>query len=179
VFRKLSLLTSTLPSRFTAVAFHAQKELGQLFDHRYPQVLTHGDLSPMNILVSTTTGRVTGIIDWAEAGVLPFGLALYGLENLLGYMGPGGWNYFEIRNELEQRFWNRFWGCITDAQGPPEASTRHTVTIARQVGVLLQYGFVWEKGISERAVTEKDIGSLAYLDAFLLSGEWHSTDEKL
>ena len=44
----------------------------------------------MNILVSPITGRITGIIDWAEAKVLPFGLALYGLENLLGYMGPGG-----------------------------------------------------------------------------------------
>lgn len=125
----------------------------------------------MNILVSPTTGHVTGIIDWAEAGVLPFGLALYGLENLLGYMGPGGWSYFEIRDELEQRFWNQFWGCIADAKGPPEESTRHTVKIARQVGVLIQYGFQWENGIVEKAVTEKDAGSLAYLDAFLLSGE--------
>jgi len=171
VTHKLSLLTSTLPTRFTTIASRAQKELGELFHHRYPQVLTHGDLSPMNILVSPTTGHVTGIIDWAEAGVLPFGLALYGLENLLGYMGPGGWSYFEIRDELEQRFWNQFWGCIADAKGPPEESTRHTVKIARQVGVLIQYGFQWENGIVEKAVTEKDAGSLAYLDAFLLSGE--------
>lgn len=124
----------------------------------------------MNILVSPTTGRITGIIDWAEAGVLPFGLALYGLEHLLGYMGPEGWSYFEIRNELEQRSWNQFWPCIADAKGPLEESTRHTVTIARHVGVLLQYRFEWENGIVERAVTEKDTGSLAYLDTFLLSG---------
>ena len=34
----------------------------------------------MNILVSPTMGGVTGIIDWAEADILPFGLALYGLK---------------------------------------------------------------------------------------------------
>lgn len=168
---KLALLTSTLPTRLVAIASRAQEELGELFHHRYPQVLTHGDLSPMNILVSPATGHVTGIIDWAEAAVLPFGLALYGLENLLGFMSPEGWSYFEICDELEQRFWNQFWGCISDAQGPPEENTRHKVTIARQVGVLLQYGFEWDNGIVERAVTEKDTGSLAYLDAFLLGGK--------
>ncbi len=40
----------------------------------------------MNILLSSTTARFTSIIDWAEAGVLPFELALHGLENLLGYV---------------------------------------------------------------------------------------------
>ena len=178
VSHKLSLLTSTLPTRLITIASRAQEQLGELFHHRYPQVLTHGDLSPMNILVSPTTGRVTGIIDWAEAGVLPFGLALYGLENLLGYMGPEGWSYFEIRNELEKRFWNQFWVCIADAEGPLEESTRRTVAIARQVGVLLQYGFEWENGLVERAITEKDTGSLAYLDAFLLSSNQHPADEE-
>lgn len=133
----------------------------------------------MNILVSPTTGRVTGIIDWAEAEILPFGLALYGLENLLGYMGPGGWSYFEIRDELEQRFWNQFWDCIAVAKAPPDDSIRHAVAIARQVGVLMQYGFEWENGTVERAVTEKDTGSLAYLDAFLLTGERHFKNEKM
>ncbi len=71
----------------------------------------------MNILVSPSTGRITGIIDWAEATVSPFGLALYGLENLLGCMGPGGWSYFESRDEFEQRFRKMLWDCITDAKG--------------------------------------------------------------
>jgi len=177
ISRKLALLTSTLPPRFTAIASRAQKELDKIFHDGYPQVLTHGDLSPMNILVSPTTGRVTGIIDWAEAGVLPFGLALYGLENLLGYMGPGEWNYFNIRDKLELRFWTQFWNYITDVPTPPEESTWHTVTIARKVGVLLQYGFKWENGTVETAVTEKDTGSLAYLDAFLLDGEGRSANK--
>ena len=101
-----SLLASTLPTRLIATIARAQKELGELFHPRYPQVLTHGDLNPLNILISSTSGCITGIIDWAEARVLLFGLALYGLENLLGNMGPGGWKYFEIRDELEKRFWS-------------------------------------------------------------------------
>lgn len=133
----------------------------------------------MNILVSPTTGRITGIIDWAEAEVLPFGLALYGLENLLGYMGPGGWNYFDMRDELEQKFWSCFWGCLADAKRPVEDWRRNAVMIARQVGVLLQYGFEWESGVVERAVTEKNTSSLAYLDAFLLPGERHCVDAKM
>ncbi len=27
-------------------------------------------------------------------------------------MGPWGWNYFQIRNKLEQMFWERFWGLV-------------------------------------------------------------------
>ena len=176
---KLSVLTSTLPPRFTATIIRVHGEIGELFHPRYPQVLTHGDLCAMNILVSPTTGGVTGIIDWAEAEVLPFGLALYGLENLLGNMGPEGWRYFEIRDELEQRFWDQLWDSIAGSRAPPDDGIRHTVTIARQVGVLMQYGFLWEDGTVERAVTEEDKGSLAYLDAFLLTGERHSMAEQM
>ena len=174
---KLSVLTSTLPPRFTATILRVHRELGELFHPRYPQVLTHGDLCETNILVSPTMGGVTGIIDWAEAEVLPFGLALYGLENLLGYMSPEGWRSFEIRDELEQRFWDQLWDRIAGSPAPPDNSIRHTVAIARQVGVLMRYGFTWEDGSVERAVTEEDKGSLAYLDALLLTGERHSMAE--
>ncbi|KAL9124204.1 MAG: hypothetical protein Q9217_006446 [Psora testacea] len=179
VSHKLSLLASTLPPRFDAIISRVQLGLDELFHPRYPQVLTHGDLCPMNILVSPTTGCITGIIDWAEAEVLPFGLALYGLENLLGYMGPGRWNYFDIRDELEQKFWNHFWDCLADAKRPVGDGRRNTIMIARQVGVLIQYGFEWENGVLKGAVTEENAGSLAYLDAFLLPGKRHYTDEKI
>ena len=164
---KLFTLASTLPARFNATILRLNGELGRLFHPQYPQVLTHGDLSPTNILVSLTTGAVTGIIDWAEAEVLPFGLALYGLDNLLGNMTSEGWRYFKIRDELERRFWHQLWGCIAGSSALPDDSIRDTVTIARQVGVLLQYGFLWEDGTQEKAVTEKDKGSIGYLEALL------------
>ena len=50
---KLSLLASTLPTRLIATIARAQKQLGELFHLRYPQVLTHGDLNPLNILYFT------------------------------------------------------------------------------------------------------------------------------
>jgi hypothetical protein len=128
----------------------------------------------MNILVSPTSGRITGIIDWAEAEVLPFGLALYGLENLLGYMGPWGWNYFQIRNKLEQKFWERFWGLIDVGETAVQAKMKNSVRTARGVGILLRYGFEWENGTVERAVTGTDASSLAYLDAFLGTGAGRS-----
>lgn len=171
VSNKLTLLEPTLPPRFTANVSCALRELGELFHSHYPQVLTHGDLCPVNILVSPSTGRVTRIIEWAEAELLPFGLALCGLDVLLGYLGLGGWSYLEIRDELEQKFWKYLSDCIADAKGPPEDRIRNAVTIAREVGVLMQYGFKWKNGVVERAVTEEDAGSLAYLDAFLLTGD--------
>lgn len=51
-----------------------------------PKCLSHGDLLPPNLLVDTETGRLTGVVDWAEAEVLPFGMALYGIERLLGWI---------------------------------------------------------------------------------------------
>lgn len=83
-------------------------------------------------------------------------------------MGPGGWKYFEIRDELEKRFWSQFWDCIADSNRIPEDRIRHVVTIARQVGIF---------GIVERAVTENDASSLAYLDGFLLNSERCLTHE--
>ena len=92
-------------------------------------------------------------------------------------MGPGRWKNFKIRDQLEKRFWSQFWDCIAHAKRISEDSTRHAVIIARQVGVLMQYGFKWENGTVERAVTENDASSLAYLDGLLLNGERRFTHE--
>ena len=54
--------------------------------------LNHGDLSEMNILVDPDTGHITGIIDWVKAKVCPFGIPLWGLENILGNMNARGWH---------------------------------------------------------------------------------------
>ena len=98
---------------------------------------------------------------------MPFGLALYGLENLLGYMGPWGWRYFQIRNELEQKFWERFWALIGVGEATVDSKIKASIRTARMTGILLRYGFEWENGTLERVVIGKDVSSLAYLDAFL------------
>lgn len=51
-----------------------------------PFTVNHGDVVPGNILVDEDTGRLTGLVDWAEAEVGVWGLCLYGLEFLLGFV---------------------------------------------------------------------------------------------
>lgn len=46
----------------------------------------HEDLCEMNILINFETGNITGIVELTEARILPFGFALWGLENIPGYM---------------------------------------------------------------------------------------------
>jgi hypothetical protein len=54
--------------------------------------------------VDPDTGHVTGVIDWVEAEIAPFGISLYRLENVLGYMDSKGWHYYENHQELEKLF---------------------------------------------------------------------------
>lgn len=66
-------------------------DLSLLFSEGCPTgVLTHGDLCEMNFLVELETGHLTGLVDWAEAEILPFGCALRGLENVLDFMDMHG-----------------------------------------------------------------------------------------
>lgn len=61
-----------------------------------PLTVNHGDVVPGNVLVDEATGALTGLVDWAEAEVGVWGLGLYGLEFLLGFVtsssssGQGG-----------------------------------------------------------------------------------------
>ncbi len=63
-------------------------------------VLTHSDLNEMNILVNPDSGEITGVVDWTGASILPFGFTLYALENALGSMGAGGWEWFDGVDDL-------------------------------------------------------------------------------
>ena len=82
-----------------------RKDLPSLFSDALPFVLSHGDLNVMNLLINPETGNITGIADWAESRILPFGFALYGLENILGQMDSEGWHYNGHYRELESLFW--------------------------------------------------------------------------
>ena len=98
------LLARDLPSRFAPNLDRVRKELPSLFSQALPFVLSHQDLNVMNLLVNHETGNITGIVDWAESRILPFGFALYGLENLLGWMDSEGWHYYDHHRELENLF---------------------------------------------------------------------------
>ncbi|TQV93743.1 Protein kinase-like protein [Cordyceps javanica] len=101
-------LADTLPRRFQHHVTEIEEILPLLPSGDYPLVLTHGDLNEMNILVDPASGKITGVVDWAEASAQPFGFALYALDNTLGYMGPSGWKYYENADCLRKAFWTEF-----------------------------------------------------------------------
>lgn len=143
----------------------ARAGLPLLFVSTYPMVLTHGDLSSeMNILVDPSTGHITGVIDWAEAKIGPFGVSLWGLENVLGSMNSRGWRYHLHHRALRAQFWQTF----EEAVGAVSDDDKRIIQIARMAGFFLQYGFAWEDGRREPA--KDGTISFMYLDALCATG---------
>ncbi|KAF1986149.1 hypothetical protein K402DRAFT_421368 [Aulographum hederae CBS 113979] len=93
---RFNMLARELLSRFTPRIHEISNSLDIVFTADYPSVLTHGDLCEMNFLVDPQSGHLTGVIDWAEAEILPFGCALWGLKNLLGFMDGAGWSWLAL-----------------------------------------------------------------------------------
>ncbi|KAJ5250700.1 hypothetical protein N7489_001110 [Penicillium chrysogenum] len=162
------LLARNLPSRFAANLERVREELPSLFKV-LPFVLSHGDLNMMNLLVNPKTGNITGIVDWAEARILPFGFALYGLEHLLGWMDSEGWHYYDHYCELESLFWQTF---REEAHNFSDADL-YLISAARMAGFFYHYGFNFDtKGEIQSVRMDRPDGSLAYLDAFCAAGKW-------
>lgn len=129
-------------------------------------VLTHGDLCEMNFLVDERSGNLTGVIDWAETEVLPFGLGLWGLENILGYMDMHGWHYFDRQADLRALFWKAFHSAVSQEDGSL-LRKQGAIDLARRMGVLLRYAFRWDESMQRRVVQDGDSGT-RYLDALFL-----------
>ncbi|KAF1952127.1 hypothetical protein CC80DRAFT_180337 [Byssothecium circinans] len=174
---KLRQLARELPDR--GLRLRAQETLESLLRiTEYPVVLNHGDLIPSNILVDPETWEITGLVDWAEAEVLPFGTCLYGLEHLLGsivdhypspsliYASPTSrpkFVYHERAEELRRMFWGTLVG-----EAPELNRSLGEVRLMRDVGVLLWSGYAWDEGRIDRVVNEVDDGEeIACLRAFL------------
>lgn len=164
----IELLALHLPPRFKPNLHKIHRALPSLFSGILPFVLSHGDLNVSNILADPETGKITGVVDWAEAKVLPFGFTLYGLENILGWMDSKGWHYHDGHAELESLFWETF---RKEAKGFSDVELG-LVRVARMVGLFYQYGFVFDgRGVVE-SVRVDDDHALAYLDAFCIADEW-------
>lgn len=159
---KLDVLARSLPSRFAPDLSRARQLLPSLFSEALPFVLNHGDLCEMNLLISAGTGKITGIVDWAEARILPFGFSLWALENVLGYMDSEGWHYYDNRSELEHLFWRTFMREAGIASGVD----LQLIRAARMIGLFCRYGFIVEGKTVTGVVDQSYTSSLPYLDAF-------------
>ncbi|KAL7893701.1 hypothetical protein HDV63DRAFT_181173 [Trichoderma sp. SZMC 28014] len=168
---KLDRLSLSLPSRFATNLDAVRKELPLLFSERLPFVLSHQDLNEMNTLIDPESGCITGIVDWAEARILPFGFSLWAFENLLGYMDSEGWHYYDNRHELEGLFWQTF---SAEANSVSNGDLQ-LIRVARMAGLFFRYGFAWDGEGVEKVADESSLSSLAYLDAFCTSDNWTPT----
>lgn len=109
---------------------------------KLPWVLTHDDLSSMNLLIDAATGHLQGVVDWADAAIWPFGVALWGVESILGYSGLDGWVWLD-----DEAHSNRasFSAAIREGM---DLSADHVILLekSRILGLLLRYGFAWQDG---------------------------------
>ncbi|KAK5996807.1 hypothetical protein PT974_02150 [Cladobotryum mycophilum] len=153
-------LAQSLPSRFQRNLKDVRSSLPRLFSPEYPLAVNHGDLSQTNILIDPDGGHITGIIDRTEARISPFGIPLWEVDSVLGYMNSGGWHYHDGYLELRALFWQTFEGAV----GSVSYETRCLIDVARMAGLFLRYGFASD-GDGQQVVREDD-PSFMYLDAF-------------
>jgi hypothetical protein len=140
-----------------------------------PWCLTHGDAVPTNVMVDASTGGMVGLIDWAEGEWLPFGVGLYGLEEMLGEEssdGRGVFAYYTDHEELRHTFWGTF---LAHAGLAPWAVSRQwvqDVQLCRKLGILLWRGIAFDNGRLDRVVNvERDATELQKLRLFLSAPE--------
>ncbi|KAK4227128.1 hypothetical protein QBC38DRAFT_199497 [Podospora fimiseda] len=160
---RFKYLTDKLPESFLPVVGEVQDVLPALIDGNYPLILTHSDLNEMNILVNLDTGEITGVIDWADASILPFGFTLYALENVLGCMNSGGWKWFDNAEELRDAFWKDF----VHKTGVSESEMR-LIELAAKAGILIRCGTPYDARFPGMIGTrDPSTEEYRYLDALL------------
>ncbi|KAG9231957.1 hypothetical protein BJ875DRAFT_506330 [Amylocarpus encephaloides] len=80
--KDLQLLLHYLPPRFHQIIQKCLSSMEAILS--LLMVLLHRDFGSCNIIVDGTSCRLTGVIDWAEAEICPFGQNLHSLQTLTG-----------------------------------------------------------------------------------------------
>jgi hypothetical protein len=134
-------------------------------------VLLHRDFNTCNIMVAEETSVLTGVIDWAEAEIGPFGLNLYSLFFLTGKVHLSkGCIPFEDYNSLNDTFWT----VLLEELGGLSEQTLASIKNARMLGLLLSHGFTSRLANKDPHVPiseDNEIGQyqMRYLDGLLLN----------
>ncbi|KAH8879412.1 hypothetical protein GQ53DRAFT_854790 [Thozetella sp. PMI_491] len=175
---RVEMMQRQLPARFHPYTSRVLEDLGQV--EGLPWVLTHGDVVPSNIMVLPAGDglQLTGLLDWAEAEYLPFGVGLYGAEELLGqtvapwngegpYPPPGSqFAFFDDASRLREAIWRELEDAIPELR--TDGRFRTAVQAARDLGILLWHGIAFDDGRLDRVVQEgRDDEEIQKLDLFL------------
>jgi hypothetical protein len=135
--RTLDQISQGLPERILRKLNEARQGLPLLFRPEYPCAVQHGDFLENNFHVDEVTGHITGVVDWADAMIAPFGVSLGGLETILGVQTSKAWYCHPNHIELREHFWDTFYGLI----GPISADDRRSIEVARLFGLFQTHGF--------------------------------------
>lgn len=183
---RLEQMCASLPPRFKPFLSRTLNHLDEITSS-LPWVLTHGDIVPANIMVMEPQSSsvdspeeeeeeeeggnlvvMTGLLDWAEAEYLPFGVGLYGLEELLGETdGNGRFEYYPEEKELRDLFWSCLEAELAAGGLTWSSFPRDTVDDAHALGVLLWHGIAFDNGKLDRVVQEgRDDEEILRLDLF-------------
>lgn len=150
---RAELLTTISDPELSHEAKAVKYYLGNI--EQLPWCLTHGDLVPSNIMVDPVTGRITGLLDWAEGEWLPLGIGMYAIDECFGKDdAEKGFIFFEDHEELRMLFWKTFLH-LCEGYTPPklnDVSKLQEVEMARRMGLLLWRGIAFDNGRLDRLV---------------------------
>lgn len=166
---ELQLLLSSLPERLHRVIQRCLDELDSVLS--LPMVLLHRDFGTSNILVDEKSCHLTGVIDWAEAEICPFGQNLHSLQAFTGALHlRNGWRRYEDYEALYELFWNTF---RDEIGGKWSGGTRRAIQTSRIMGLLLSRGFTKRFANEAPPTPIRDDASgrynMLYLDGFLIN----------
>lgn len=121
-------------------------------------------------MVDSSSRYLTGVIDWAEAEICPFGQNLYALEVFTGTLHlKNGWRRYDDYEVLRDTFWSTF----QHEAGGISSATVKTIRIARIMGLLRSSGFMIQLAKSRPrllllVMMRKDVTTCYLWMAFLL-----------
>ena len=134
--KDLTSLHKKLPDRFKCIIETCLSSIDDILD--LPIVLLHRDFGDCNVMVHEETCHLTGVIDWAEADIAPFGLNLHSLQAFSGRLHlRDGWSRYDDYEDLQDLFWSKFQEEVRVLS--PERL--RTIKLARVLGLLLSRGF--------------------------------------
>ncbi|KAH9886817.1 hypothetical protein F4778DRAFT_786535 [Xylariomycetidae sp. FL2044] len=159
----LTQLINGLPARFRETLGYVISQLPMLFAEDWPQVPNHVELLENNIHVNPATGAITGICDWPEAEVGPFGMSLGGLETMLGINRLNkGFCYHSNQAHLRRLFHE----TLEESMGSISAENRERMRVATLAGLFLANGFGYDDDGNQVPAGEGS-PDLAYLEVVL------------